>query len=432
MDCCISPRTPNIEALPNMLNTPRGFMASPRGFKASPRVTTPRSQMASVGLHSTPRRANPPAELSNIGFLSTLRSIPRPQVHKTPESERNIYARRRSQSLVVAVANTESRVSKSNGVGTPHEPSSPEGKLLSMILQKENHFFEFAVSEQLDELVSARDQAAELKNQTSNSMQSILQKRIAEVKEKERQTAVEDVMYMSIVHKFSEVELPMVPKLSECVSNNTLEIWPSKCRELESIHSLEVQEMIREHVMNILRMKGKFNSMNGETTTKMDKIHIGRLYASSIMYGYFLKAACSRRQLDSSIARTPAALHPVCHGVPSSATESYSGGFTSVGSLGHLINTMCLESPRLEKLSSYVKTLDSDSLQRCAKLKSREAINLIEKHTWALFGDEKIGDDNMDVTFTSLERLVLEAVAFGSFLWDVESSVDSVYELTKN
>ncbi|KAL5702850.1 hypothetical protein ACHQM5_028014 [Ranunculus cassubicifolius] len=392
---------------------------------ASPRVSTPQSQIAP----SIPRRSS---QMYNAGYLTTPRSILRSQVYSTPESGRNIYARRKRQSLIVGVANTESRTSISNGVGTPHEPSSQEGKLLSMILQKENHFFEFAVSEQLDELVSARDQAAELKNQTSNSMQSLLQKRIAEVKEKECQTAVEDVMYMFIVHKFSEVEVPMVPKLSECVSNNTLEIWPSKCRELESIHSLEVHEMIREHVINILRMKGKFNSMDGETTTKMDKIHIGRLYASSIMYGYFLKAACFRRSLDSSIARTPAALPPVCHGVPSLAAESYSGGFTSVGNLDHIFNPMCLESPRLEKLSSYVKRLDSDSLQKCAKLKSKEAINLIEKHTWALFEDKKIGDDNIDVTFTSLERLVLEAVAFGSFLWDVESSVDSVYGLTKN
>ncbi|KAL5702853.1 hypothetical protein ACHQM5_028017 [Ranunculus cassubicifolius] len=421
MDFCISPRTPNIEALPNLLNTPRSFMASPR-------VTTPRSQM----VPSTPGRSSPPSELSNVGFLSSPRSIPRSQVHGTQES--CIYARRRNQSLVVGVAKTESRVSKSSGVGTPHEPSSPEGKLLSMILQKESHFFEFAVSEQLDELVSARDGAVEVRNQDSSSMQAILQRRIAEVKEKECQTAVEDVMYLSIVRKFTDVGIAMVPKLSECVSNNTLEIWPSKCRELESIHSLEMQEMVREHVMNIMRLRGKYSSIDGATTTKIDKLHMGRLYASSIMYGYFLKSACFRRQLDSSIAHTPANHKLVGH--CSSVAESYTGGFTSPSSLGHLAGTpfisLCQEYPLLEKLSSYVKGLDSESLQRCAKLKTKEAINVIEKQTWALFGDEKSGDNNIDVTFSSLERLVLEAVAFGSFLWDVESSVDSVYGLKKN
>ncbi|KAL5702854.1 hypothetical protein ACHQM5_028018 [Ranunculus cassubicifolius] len=423
MDSCISPRGASMmEALPTMINTPR---VANGGHSTSQGMLTPRSQMAANGSSSTPRRSSSPPSLTNLGFsnspsLSTSIS----QVYATPESGRDIISRRNSQPLVVAVAKTESTTSKSI-VGTPHAPSTPEGKLLSMILQKERHFFEFAVAEQLDQLASARDGASESKNRKPDSMEALLQRRIAEVKEKECQSAVEDVMYMSIVHKFAELEVPMLPKLSESIINNTLEIWPSKCRELESIHSLEFQDMIRDHVTNILRMRGKYNAVDGATTTKIDKLHIGRIYASSVMYGYFLKSASYRRQLESSIARTPATVQPVCQGFCPSVTTL---GYTTDSQVMSLFQ----EATGPEKLSSYVEGFDTETMQRCAKLKTTEAVNVIEKHTWALFGDEKISEKNIDVTFSSLERLVLEAVAFGSFLWDVESSVNSVYGLEKN
>jgi len=81
-------------------------------------------------------------------------------------------------------------------------------------------------------------------------------------------------------------------------------------------------------------------------------------------------------------------------------------------------------------------SFDSKTLQLCAKLRSREAANLIEKHTWALFGHPEKNNDDDDkviaVSASGLRRLVLEAVAFGSFLWEVERYVDSVYRLKEN
>ncbi|KAL5702294.1 hypothetical protein ACHQM5_027528 [Ranunculus cassubicifolius] len=255
-----------------------------------------------------------------------------------------------------------------------------EGKLLSMLMRKKHNFYHIAVSKQLHALVSAREEAAARKNQ----MESLLHRRIAE----------------SILHEFSDAGISMVPKLSEYISNNTLPIWPSKRRELVSIHSLEMQEMIKEHVINILRMREECNSTDG--VTKIDRIHIGRIYALAVMYGYFLKSACLRHQLESCIASSP-------------------------GDLSR-------ESTRT--FSMYIKGFDSESLQRCAKLKTKEAINVVEKHTWGLFGDENIdlvdGDNNIDVTSASMERLALEAVTFGSFLWDVEKLVDSVCRLKSN
>ncbi|CAI0418707.1 unnamed protein product [Linum tenue] len=76
--------------------------------------------------------------------------------------------------------------------------------------------------------------------------------------------------------------------------------------------------------------------------------------------------------------------------------------------------------------------LDAETLQRYATMRSKEAVSLIEKQTQALFGrpDIRIADNDevASLTFSGLTMLVLEAVAFGSFLWDAESYVESKYQ----
>ncbi|KAL0277971.1 UNVERIFIED_CONTAM: UV-B-induced protein, chloroplastic [Sesamum radiatum] len=65
------------------------------------------------------------------------------------------------------------------------------------------------------------------------------------------------------------------------------------------------------------------------------------------------------------------------------------------------------------------------------------------KHTEALFGRPEMvitpegavdssKDELIKISFGGLRRLVLEAVTFGSFLWDVESYVDSRYHFVAN
>ncbi|KAL5702844.1 hypothetical protein ACHQM5_028009 [Ranunculus cassubicifolius] len=391
-------------------------------------------------------RRTPQDSFARVVFStnSTLQSQNLRKAFVTPQSERRIYARRKTESLIVSVANAQDRGSKYSGVGTPLQPSSPEGIFLSGVLRNQRHLFHFAVSEQLDQLASDRDGAVALKTQDTSTMESLLHKRIAEMKEKECQIAVEDVMYMSIVQKFSEVEVPMVPKLSECINGNKLQIWPSKCRELESVHSLEVQEMIKEHLATILRMRERSSLRDGSATTTIDRLHLGRIYAASVMYGYFLKSAHFRRQMDMSLARTQEVVQSLGERSFLSLGESFPYGLQNLAALGQSPDTelasLHLESLRCdtkrENLKSYVMGFDAEALQRSAKLKTEEAVNVIERHTWALFGDDNTceleSDNEIIITFPSLERLVLEAVAFGSFLWDVERSVDSTYRLTEN
>ncbi|XP_043722504.1 UV-B-induced protein At3g17800, chloroplastic-like [Telopea speciosissima] len=354
--------------------------------------------------------------------------------------------RRSIRKVSIAAASAESsHCGYRSVVDWPLEPKSSAGKFLSIVLQNQRFLFDLAVTEQLSELALERDGAIARKQHSEGSLESCLHKRIAELKENECQVIVEDVMYMLIVHKFSEIQVTMVPRLSRCINHGRLEGWPSKDKELESIYSVEVLKMVREHVATILGGRGKPNVTENWVirTTQSQRLQLGQVYAASIMYGYFLKSACLRHNLDQRLALTN---HDPSHGhgiqVPHS--EFHHHGLESLNALSHSstntwATSLCQVSGKLsrkqEKLCSYVTGFDTEMLHRCGKLRSQETVNLIKKQSCALFGDGMgalESDEVIEVTFASLKRLALEAVAFGSFLWEVEGYVDSVYRLKEN
>ena len=73
-------------------------------------------------------------------------------------------------------------------------------------------------------------------------------------------------------------------------------------------------------------------------------------------------------------------------------------------------------------------------------VRTKESVNMIEKHVEILFGRPVIhfavdgntsfaNDDAFRLTHSSLRNLLLEVVAFGSFLSDVEGYIDSIHTL---
>lgn len=250
-------------------------------------------------------------------------------------------------------------------------------------------------------------------------------------------------MYLLISYKFSEIKVHLVPKLSRCIYNGRLEIWPSKDWELESVYSFEVLEMIREHVTTVTGLRANSSVTENWTTTKITRSMLGRVYVASILYGYFLKSALSRLHLERCVAmesqdpfhpssRTSLKFQEMCpSGVKNLLLGRLSGkNFEPYG------QEASKEENRPEELRCYVMGLDPDTLRRCAKLKSKEAMNLIENHSRALFGDETTGflesDEVLLTSFSSMKRLVLEAVAFGSFLWETEECINTVYKLKES
>ncbi|KAK2971424.1 hypothetical protein RJ640_025374 [Escallonia rubra] len=325
------------------------------------------------------------------------------------------------------------------GLNAPLEPKSPAGRRLSRVLLNERE--EESVSESYEDnaglfhlLILVHQKA--VYSIVTNLNICLNTRRIAELKEHECQTAVEDVMYMLIFYKFSDIRVHMVPRLSKCIYNSRLEIWPSKDWELESIHSFEVLEMIKEHLTTVVGWKADSNVTDNWATTEIKRLQLCRIYAASILYGYFLKSASLRHHLEVRLAdanydlgvKTGTSLPLWSYGLKNIAFDHVSNTqSTSVGQVS------CSQVKKQEKLRCYVMGFDPEILQMCAMPRSKEALNLIEKHSCALFWDENMGlleaDEVISTSLASLKRFVLEAVAIGSFLWDAEEYVDTVYKL---
>lgn len=313
---------------------------------------------------------------------------------------------------------------------------SPTGQLLSQIMQTHPHLLPAAIDQQLEQLQSDGD--AKKLEKPPPSQDTLLYRRIAEVREKDRQKTLEEIIYCFIVQKFMENNISMIPKISPTAHlTGPVDLWPNQSQKLESIHSPDAMEMIQNHLNLILgeRVVGPLN-----TIVQISKLRLGKLYAASIMYGYFLKRVDERYQLERTMNTLPKripgqgileGLQPNPFWDMDSLVQISPEGFAGEG------------DESLGKLKSYVMYLDSETLQRYATIRSSEAVSLIEKQTQALFGrpDIRMGGDGrletaseeaVGISFSGLTLLVLEAVAFGSFLWEAESYVESKYHFVTN
>ncbi|XP_062073486.1 UV-B-induced protein At3g17800, chloroplastic [Humulus lupulus] len=331
----------------------------------------------------------------------------------------------------------------SSGSSVPFAPlqfESPVGQLLAQILQTHPHLLPAAIDQQLENLETDRDDTQ--KKDVSSPPQDLLYKRIAEVKDKERRNTLEEILYCLIACKFVENDITMIPKISETSDpTGRVDFWPNQEQKLECIHSPEAFEMIQSHLSLVLgeRVVGPLESI-----VQISKIKLGKLYAASIMYGYFLKRVDERFQLERTMKTLPERFIKEQDSIedPSPANRLWDPESLirvppdddDVDSDGE---------GKSYRLRSYVMYLDADTLQRYATIRSKEAISLIEKQTQALFGrpDIKIAadgsidtsnDEVISITFSGLAMLVLEAVAFGSFLWDAENHVESKYHFVKS
>ncbi|KAK4440508.1 UV-B-induced protein, chloroplastic [Sesamum alatum] len=344
--------------------------------------------------------------------------------------------------LIVVASTSSTSKREFGGLNAPLEPRTPAGRFLSGVLLDDRDNFRVAARKELERLANERDEAAARLQLSLGSDEACLHRRIAEFKKHECRDAVEEVMYMLIFHKFNEMRVHLIPRLSKCVYNGRLEIWPSKDWELESIHSFEVLQMVREHLSAVVGWKSISNVTASWATTEIQRFRLCKLYAASILYGYFLKSASLRHHLERGLdlnnshfgigARNQLSV-PEMFSVGSDYITSGRVGSTKSSSVGQVSYSL---GSKQENLRFYVMGFDAETIQMCAKLKSKEAVNLIERHSCALFGDEETGlvetDDVITTSFASLKRFLLEAVAFGSFLWEAENCVNAVYMLEEN
>ena len=280
-----------------------------------------------------------------------------------------------------------------------------------------------------------------------------------EVRRAERSRAVADVLYQSILYKFDALGAPLLNKAA-------LEDAPGlRGTSLEAlttgVHSAEALDMVRTHLMSLLGPQMPQSEYAMQTTAvRISKLQAAQVYAASVMFGYFLRRVDKRFQMEKqfgtfkkSTDETVAMLEELfarsksldeLDGEDSAGLSDRDGGEgEGEGVKGE---------PTLQE---YVESFDRQTLAETAKVVSTEGVALLQEYTNSLFGSvqdlqtemqnvmegkefdsqEKMfeamqaaleGDEiqALTLTFADQRRVILEAVAFGSFLRDTEAYVE--------
>lgn len=337
-----------------------------------------------------------------------------------------------------------------NGSGrhmAPLQPESPTGQFLIELLRSHPHLVSAAAEQQLDKLAEDRRVAEGQEHSSNGGSDLILFKRIAELKAQERHTTVEEIMYALVSHRFLEAHISMVPTIpAPLTENQRVDNWPMQERELQSIHSSEALEMVWEHLAFILGVRGTTESLDHGIMIQISRFHMGQVYATSALYGYFLRRVDEKFQMEKRLSSSTPQFDKSKR-QPSEAKSPDDDAFatdmlatiSAILGLGDLRQDISFSGSGESKnlLRNYLLSFEADTLYRCATIRSMESACIIERHTEALFGKPDSFDDAvesekevaMTLSLSGLKRLVLEAVAFGSFLWDAETLVDSHYTI---
>jgi len=395
-------------------------------------------------------------------------------------TQRRRHPRQRTKTNAVSPSNNEGEDENKSFSLAPATPTSPHGEMLEYILSTEPQSFEAAIESVLEKLSDEIDSSSsssmmnesdEKKDSKDSEMSLTLYKRINDIKRMDRRRAVEDAMYASIIHKFLTSGVDMLPPLDDDAFLKSIDL----SRLTSGVHSSEALEMVRDHLMAALGPEAA-NSWPSQLV-RMSKLQAAQVYAASIMFGYFVRRVDKRFQLDRALGTLPQnpmdsaiALENVFNAASAMdsmdeaeddptnyAGDEFFGGFSEEEKAKIRNNqNQRVDTPETGKLTlkQYVQTFNGEILAKTARIVSLEGVALAERQTGALFGSleelqkelmEAVGDNattpeelmqrvrevvaNNDVETLTLpyaaqRRLVLEAVAFGSFLRDAESEVE--------
>ncbi|KAI8106626.1 hypothetical protein M9435_001168 [Picochlorum sp. BPE23] len=329
----------------------------------------------------------------------------------------------------------------------PSKPNSPLGEMAAYYLEMQPHLFQTTVENAFEQLKEESESATGAEP-SSDSVDLVLSRRIQEVKEAEAAMAIEDLMYICILDKFRQIGVNMMANLGPIHEDmDTLRALT------EGVHTKEAIEMVKEHMLGAL---GPASMAYGDTVIKMSKLQSAQVYAASIMFGYFLRRVDSRYQLSKQVGVLPESKEDAV-----ARLERLFASVEDEDVEGSSNDQSTEESKSSEKgaLRRYVESFDEEAMMATARLVTREGAALVERQTEALFGDAKklqaemqeavgldaasmeelmqrvqeaVASDKVEsvtMTVATQRRAVLEAVAYGCFLRDIETWVDTDYGL---
>lgn len=366
--------------------------------------------------------------------------------------------------------------------GAPMSPDSGHGQMLAHVLDAEPQLFEAAVEATLDRMIDELDQQEQSAGSVDVSQDEkdkggmVLFRRIEQMRALERRSGVQDVMYANILQKFLSIGVDMLPPLDD---EDVLLRGVDLTKLTSGVHSVEALEMVKEHLMGMLGPQA--SNAYSNTLVRMSKLQCAQMYAASIMFGYFLRKADKRFKLDRAMGTLPMnpmdsakALEELFNsasamdsmdeadgaGVGGFANSEFPGasGVFDVDDKGNATEDASKAGSNTLTLKQYIQSFDQDALAETARIVSMEGVTLAERQTGALFGSiedlamemqralEEGGEPitspdqlmsrvqdvvgggkvkTLTLPVATQRRVVLEAVAFGTFLRDAETYVDT-------
>lgn len=319
------------------------------------------------------------------------------------------------------------------------QPKTRTGELLHFTLQSSPENFPGLVRDRIQMISDERSRQREAIKEVSFPSRK-LYRRIFEVQRQEQRAAVEDILYTTVLHRFSLLGVsPIEPHQLQ----KKAVFMPAKADLMCCCApSDEEKELVNAHMKYIL---GPWGVMPFVTMCKYQAFEV---FGLSVLFGYFLRHTASRFALARSAGLNPwimsddetrAMLNDLFHRSAPSASEAGTGPLREWG--------------HAQTLKEYMDGLDLREVVAGAFI-SQEAANVIHSYLSTLFGDVgallsqwkealkvplpvqsiefqqrllAMDDGRIDIVginWSDLRRLVLEAVALGTFLKSAEASVE--------
>ncbi|KAH0906426.1 hypothetical protein HID58_038253, partial [Brassica napus] len=171
------------------------------------------------------------------------------------------------------------------------------------------------------------------------------------------------------------------------------------------INSIEIHINSTIHVLYLsIIFKNREGDLN--IVAQISKLGVGQVYAASVMYLYFLKRIDQTFQLEKAMKI-----------LPGGSDE----GETGIEQAGREGERMFYEETEETYQAGWFQ-------QRNETVPVEDVRHIVITPQ----GIDSSKDEHIQISFKGPKRLLLEAVTFGSFLWDVESHVDSRYHFVLN
>ncbi|CAE7445395.1 unnamed protein product [Symbiodinium sp. CCMP2592] len=278
-----------------------------------------------------------------------------------------------------------------------------------------------------------------------------LRRRILQVKRQELFRTAAELLYLMVASMFKYLEVPLMPPL---IGGGMVKLDMSgeQLKGLTEIYSMEALEMVRDHLFKIIDVQAPDRGANAPAL-RISLYQASQVYAMSALFGYFLRQADIRYQLDKLVSLGS-------KDVPPEASQ-HEGRKKHRRPVPRWMELQWVQSETQSDVSlkDYIERFGPAELRQIRTVASAEARYTLEIQIGALFGnlrdlksrlmkaiegarnDEEATEllqeavmsgkiQSISVSYDSLRRLILEAVSFGSALFDAETEVAGVYSLT--